>query len=103
MLIRQVGIKQNRRLRGVPTLADPQRLALQDKLLGTEYLQDAAALAMEIEGVMSTLTEHNKHAPENGKWPKAYLSSFGGTIAGGSNEIQKNILGERVLGLDKTR
>jgi alkylation response protein AidB-like acyl-CoA dehydrogenase len=103
MLIRQVGIKQNRRLRGVPGLADPQRLALQDKLLGTEYLQDAAALALEIEGAAGTLTQHNEHAPDDGKWPKAYLSSFGGTIAGGSNEIQKNILGERVLGLDKTR
>jgi alkylation response protein AidB-like acyl-CoA dehydrogenase len=103
MLIRQVGIKQNRRLRGVPGLADPQRLALQDKLLGTEYVQDAAALALEIEGAAGTLTQHNDHAPEGGKWPKAYLSSFGGTIAGGSNEIQKNILGERVLGLDKTK
>lgn len=103
MMIRQVGIKQNRRLRGVPTLADPQRLALQDKLLGTEYLQDAAALALEIEGSQGTLSHVDKDAPDRGKWPTAYLSSFGGTIAGGSNEIQKNILGERVLGLPKSK
>jgi alkylation response protein AidB-like acyl-CoA dehydrogenase len=103
MMIRQVGIKQNRRLRGVPTLADPQRLALQDKLLGTEYLQDAAALALEIEGPAGTLSHADDNAPDSGKWPAAYLSSFGGTIAGGSNEIQKNILGERVLGLAKSK
>ena len=103
MLIRQTAIKQHRRLRGVPSLADSQRLALQDKLLGTEYLQDAAALALEIEGAAGTLSEHDGDAPDQGKWPMAYLSSFMGTIAGGTNEIQKNILGERVLGLAKSK
>ena len=103
MLVRQTGIKQHRRMRSVPMLADPQRLALQEKLLGTEYMQDSAELAMEIAGAAASLTQFDENAPDGGKWPKSYLSSFGGTIAGGSNEIQKNILGERVLGLDKTR
>lgn len=103
LLTRSVGIKQNRRLRGVPALANTQRLALQDKLLGTEYMQDLAATALEIEGMSSTLTHADSKAPDSGRWPHAYLSSFGGTIAGGTNEIQKNILGERVLGLAKTK
>lgn len=103
MMIRQTAIKQQRRMRGVKGLADPQRLSLQDKLLGTEYLQDAAELALEIEGAQSTLSYADENAPEKGKWPMAYLSSFGGTIAGGTNEIQKNILGERVLGLAKSK
>jgi len=103
LLTRSVGIKQNRRLRGVPTLANTQRLALQDKLLGTDYMQNLAATALEIEGMSSTLTHEDSKAPDLGRWPMAYLSSFGGTIAGGTNEIQKNILGERVLGLAKTK
>ena len=103
MMIRQTAIKQQRRMRGVKGLADPQRLSLQDKLLGTEYLQDAAELALEIEGAHGTLSYADKDAPDKGKWPLAYLSSFGGTIAGGTNEIQKNILGERVLGLAKSK
>lgn len=103
LLTRSVGIKQNRRLRSVPTLANTQRLALQDKLLGTEYMQNLAAAALEIEGMSSTLTHEDEKAPDSGRWPLAYLSSFGGTIAGGTNEIQKNILGERVLGLAKTK
>ena len=103
MLIRQVGIKQNRRLRHVPGLADSQRLTLQDKLLGTEYLQDSAALALEIEGPAGTLSNFDSAAPDNGMWPLAYLSSFGGTIAAGTSEIQRNILGERILGLDKSK
>ena len=43
------------------------------------------------------------HAPDNGQWPLAYMNSYGITIAAGSNEIQRNILGERVLGLAKSK
>ncbi len=103
MLIRQTAIKQHRRLRTVSSLADPQRLSLQDKLIGTQYTQEAAAIALEIEGSLGTLTQYDENAPEQGNWPLAYLSSFAGTIAGGTNEIQKNILGERVLGLAKSK
>ena len=71
--------------------------------MSTEYLQDAAALALEIAGPAGTLTQFDPAAPDNGKWPLAYLSSFGGTIAAGTSEIQRNILGERVLGLDKSK
>jgi alkylation response protein AidB-like acyl-CoA dehydrogenase len=38
---------------------------------------------------------------EPGSWAYAFLWSRAGTIYGGSAEIQKNILGERVLGLPK--
>jgi alkylation response protein AidB-like acyl-CoA dehydrogenase len=103
LLIRHTAIRQHRRIRTVPGLADPQRFALQDKLLGTEYTQDAAALALELEGHAATLSPFDSGAPDRGKWSIAYLSSFGGTIAGGASEIQKNILGERVLGLAKSK
>ncbi len=34
-------------------------------------------------------------------WPIAYLHSFGNTIAGGTSEVQRNIIAERVLGLPR--
>lgn len=38
---------------------------------------------------------------ERSLWTTSYLSSFPATIAGGTKDIQKNILGERVLGLPR--
>jgi alkylation response protein AidB-like acyl-CoA dehydrogenase len=39
-------------------------------------------------------------AGEHG-WAFEYLDAFSETIAGGTAEIQRNIIGERVLGLPK--
>ena len=36
-----------------------------------------------------------------GSWPVQYLRSFAGTIAGGTSEIQRNIIAERVLQLPR--
>ena len=49
------------------------------------------------------LPRRRRSAPDGGQWPLAYMNSYGFTIAAGSNEIQRNILGERVLGLAKSK
>ncbi|WP_341905660.1 acyl-CoA dehydrogenase family protein [Sandarakinorhabdus limnophila] len=98
------GMRQNARRARVAALCDhPMRLPLQQKLTGSEFAQDNARLGVEIAGAHSTLYKRDPRAPHAGHWPLAYLNSFGNTIAAGTNEIQRNILGERVLGLPKSK
>lgn len=104
LMIRQEGISQNVRRINVPELLDhPMRLQLQSKLLRTELAQDIAQLAYDIEGAASTLYVNDPHSPAGGEYQMAYMNSFGVTIAAGSSEIQRNILGERVLDLPKSK
>ena len=60
-------------------------------------------MSLEIAGASATLYLRDDQAPAGGQWPLAYMNSYGGTIAAGSSEIQRNILGERVLGLAKSK
>lgn len=103
-LIREHGLAQNQRRARVPALLDhPMRLLLQNKLLASEISQDTAALALEVAGASASLYLGDENAPAGGQWPLAYMNSYGMTIAAGTSEVQRNILGERVLGLAKSK
>jgi len=98
------GLRQNSRRAQVPGLCDhPMRLPLQQKLISSENHQFNARLGVEIAGARSTLYKLDPQAPRQGHWPLSYMASYGNTIAAGTNEIQRNILGERVLGLAKSK
>ena len=104
LLIRDEGVSRARALHKVDGLREhPGRIPMQGKLAATDLMQDAAALALEIEGASSSLYVADSNAPEQGRWPMGYINSFASTIAAGTNEIQRNILGERVLGMPKSK
>ena len=104
LMIRQEGFRQNQRRINVQSLNDhPMRIPLQYKLVATEMNQDIAQLAYEIEGAASSLYVNDDNAAAGGQYQLAYMNSFGVTIAAGANEVQRNILGERVLGLPKSK
>lgn len=81
----------------------PQALRLMNKLVYSEYNQRLSELACEMLGPDATLWLGDPCAVDRAEWPRAYMNSFGMTIGGGTSEILRNVIGERVLGLPKTR
>jgi alkylation response protein AidB-like acyl-CoA dehydrogenase len=71
------------------------------KVCGTELNLKLQMFAMELLGAHAQLDRGEPLALDGGKWLERALTARGGTIAGGSNEIQRNIIGERVLKLPR--
>jgi len=63
-----------------------------------QRLQD---LAMELLGPYHQLMGGTDWAIDQGLWQYTFLRSRANSVEGGTTEIQKNIIGERVLGLPK--
>ena len=71
------------------------------KLGTTDLNLRIQSFAMELLGAFSVLEYNAEGAVDRGKWSHRMLAARRGTIAAGTNEIQHNIIGERVLGLPK--
>ena len=98
------GLEANAQRARVPALCDhPMRLPLQSKVLTTEWAQALAQIGMELQGAGGALFVADERAEDGGVWPLSYLNSYGMTIAAGTSEIQRNVLGERVLGLPRQK
>ena len=70
------------------------------KLFWSEYWRRVGEIAVGIEGPEALLRPGGGNYPTD-HWQDVFLASRAGTIYAGSNEIQRNIIGERVLGLPK--
>jgi alkylation response protein AidB-like acyl-CoA dehydrogenase len=67
------------------------------KLLWANWHRELGEIAMDVAGMAGlTLTDGDFD-----EWQRLYLFSRADTIYGGSNEIQRNIIAERVLGLPR--
>jgi alkylation response protein AidB-like acyl-CoA dehydrogenase len=70
------------------------------KLFWASLTQRLHQLALELEGPYAQLAG-GPHAIEDGRWQQAFLWSRVGAIAGGTSEVQSNIIAQRILGLPR--
>ncbi len=72
------------------------------KLFGSESMQRGLQLGFSAQGPRGLDTAvPGPQMWRSGSWAIQWMRSFGGTIPGGTSEIQRNIIAERVLGLPR--
>ena len=90
---------------------------LANRIAGEERVGDASLVKLTYSRTLRAFTslglrlggmEAQYHAPitfgggmETGNWMADFMNSYAWTIAGGSDEIQRNIIAERVLGMPR--
>ena len=67
------------------------------KLATSELSRSLFELGMELEGAYGVVVDGD----EAGYWVRKFFVNFATTIAGGTSEIQRNIIAERILGLPR--
>jgi alkylation response protein AidB-like acyl-CoA dehydrogenase len=96
--LRLLNLRQlTRQLKGLPP--GPESSIV--KVVTTEINLEMSKFATELLGAYSQIELDAPFAIAEGRWLYRMLAARGLTIAAGSSEIQRNIIGERVLGLPK--
>ena len=71
------------------------------KLTGSELGLRIAEFAGELLGMHALVNEASETVPDAPRWLNRVVAARQYTISAGTSEIQRNIIGERVLGLPK--
>ena len=80
----------------------PNHEASMAKLFSTELSQRIARTAIKMVGLYGLAWERESpYSPSRGDYARSYVNSVGQTIAGGTSEIQRNIIAQRGLGMPR--
>jgi len=71
------------------------------KLQWTAMTQRLSAAGLAATADAAPLWSGAAHLPGDGAWQRQWLWSMAASIAGGTSEVQRNIIGERILGLPR--
>jgi alkylation response protein AidB-like acyl-CoA dehydrogenase len=80
---------------------EPGPVGAQLKLYWSEMSQRLHATALDVLGPASPLWRGAEDNPADGRWQRSWLYYRAASIFAGTNEIQRNVIGERVLGLPR--
>lgn len=86
-----------KRLKGAP----PGPEGSIGKLSATELTKRMAKFAVELAGPWALVEKDSPGALDHGRWLQSILYAPSLTIAGGTSEVNRNIIAERILGLPK--
>ena len=86
-----------KRLKGAP----PGPEGSIGKLVGSELFKKIARFAVELAGPQALVESGSPLALDGGRWLEAILAAPSMTIGGGTSEVNRNVIGERILGLPK--
>jgi alkylation response protein AidB-like acyl-CoA dehydrogenase len=71
------------------------------KLAWTTMTEHLSSVALDVAGPASPLAAGASGVPSDGKWQRQWLWSKAAGIAGGTSEVQRTIIGDRILGLPR--
>ena len=71
------------------------------KLVGCDVRHDLEALAIDAMGEQGLMYGDESSSKSNDSWQFNFMMYLGLIIGGGTAQIQKNIIGERALGLPR--
>ena len=71
------------------------------KLFWAGMSQRLHETAVAVLGPDALLAAGDEHAIDGGRWVRELLATRANSIMGGTNEIQRNVIGERLLGLPR--
>ena len=72
------------------------------KLATSELQRSLIELAIDLQGAGLAVTDAAV-AEDRGRWQASFFSGLAATIGGGTSEIQRNVIAQRVLGLPRGR
>lgn len=103
-LMEERGLQLNNKRGEIPGLISerPASIAMARKLTNSEWRRRLNQFAVTLQGANASRYVGDADAIDGGRWQRGYFNAFSGTIGGGTSQIQKNIVGERVLGLPKS-
>ncbi len=88
-------------LSDVAARKEPGPASALNKMFWSEYAQRFAEIIMNIRGAAATVMGDERPGYTPDRWQSAFLLTRSVTIWGGTAQVQRNIAGERVLGLPK--
>ena len=71
------------------------------KIIATDLIQEVADFGLEVLGPYGQLTRNDSRAPLDGEMERAYRGGIFLRFGGGANEVQKDIIARRGLGLPR--